>query len=107
MEESIKDAGKQKLQYDTNSQLKLNLPIIAINLFQLSQILSLMLFSLIFKYCCSNNNNSWFGVGSSYSGVYSQNTTDNIPPSSDVYYLLNFNNILTSYGNNYCDVLIS
>ena len=48
---------------------------------------------------CVHSNSSWFGVGSSYSGVYRQNTTDNIPPSSDVYYLLNFNNILTSYGN--------
>ena len=45
------------------------------------------------------SNDSWFGVWSSYSGIYNQNTTDNIPPSSDVYYLLNFNNILTSYGN--------
>ena len=45
---------------------------------------------------CSND--SWYGIGSSYSGVYSQNTTDNFPPSSDVYYILNFNNILTSYG---------
>ena len=46
----------------------------------------------------SNNNNTWFGVGSSFSGIYKPNTTDNIPPSSDVYYILNFNNILTSYG---------
>ena len=75
MEQSIKDAGKQNLQCDTHSTA-------AVFLF------------LFFLY----SNNSWFGVGSSYSGVYERNTTDNIPPSSDVYYLLNFNNILTSYG---------
>lgn len=50
----------------------------------------------VFESHCSNN--SWFGVGASYSGIYGENTTDNIPPSSDVYYILNFNNILTSYG---------
>lgn len=44
------------------------------------------------------SNNSWFEIRSSYSGIYDLNTTDNIPPSSNVYYLLNFNNILASYG---------
>ena len=47
----------------------------------------------------SDNNGTWFEIGSYYSGFYRNNTNDNIPASSDVYYILNFNNILTSFGN--------
>ena len=48
-----------------------------------------------------HSNNSWFGVGSSYSGVFVDNTTDNLPASSDVYYILNFNNMFKSYSKVY------
>jgi hypothetical protein len=46
----------------------------------------------------SDNNNTWFGIGSYFSGFYRNNTNDNIPASADVYYILNFNNLLTSFG---------
>ena len=44
------------------------------------------------------SNSSWYGIGSSYSGADLVNTTDNFPASSDIYYILNFNNIFNSYS---------
>ena len=51
-----------------------------------------------YVYLLSCSNSSWYGIGSSYSGAYLTNTTDNFPASSDVYYILNFNNVFNSYS---------
>ena len=46
---------------------------------------------------CSNE--SWYDVGSYYKGVYGENISSvDVPPTPDVFYILNFDNILRSYG---------
>ena len=45
------------------------------------------------------SNESWYGVETYYSGnVITDNTTENVNPSPDIYYILNFNDICSSYG---------
>ena len=78
MERSTEDAGKYY-------------KILAINGCYIIVIIIMLVYS--------DNNDTWFEIGSYYSGFYRNNTNDNIPASSDVYYILNFNNILTSFGN--------
>ena len=57
-----------------------------------------MLFILLL---CSND--SWYDVGSYYRGVYGKNTSSaDIPITPDVFYILNFDNILRSYGTYPC-----
>ena len=46
----------------------------------------------------SHSNESLFDAGTYYSGVYVQNTSVDIRPTPDVFYILNFDNILRSYG---------
>ena len=46
-----------------------------------------------------SSNDSWYGVGAYYSGIImTDNTTENINPSPDIYYILNFDDICRSYG---------
>ena len=50
---------------------------------------------------CSND--SWYDVGSYYRGVYGKNTSlADVPITPDVFYILNFDNILRSYGTYPC-----
>ena len=46
-----------------------------------------------------NSNDSWFSVGSYFRGNIFENTTDNIDPAaSDVFYILNYDDLCSSYG---------
>jgi hypothetical protein len=45
------------------------------------------------------SNESWYDVGIYYRGTYGENTSlADIPATPDVFYILNFDNILRSYG---------
>ena len=45
------------------------------------------------------SNESWYNIRAFYTGIIDDgNTTENVSPSADIYYLLNFDDIARSYG---------
>ena len=98
MEEFLKDVGEYKFVSW------------AIMIFFLSLSLSLFL-SVYVSFClrlsCSLSlfpsfplsNDSWYNIRVFYTGIINEgNTTENVSPSVDIYYLLNFDDIARSYG---------
>jgi hypothetical protein len=56
------------------------------------------------------SNGSWYNIRVFYTGIIDEgNTTENVSPSVDIYYLLNFNDIANSYGKRIitCIVLLN
>ena len=46
-----------------------------------------------------SSNDSWYGIGAFYTGNIDEgNTTENVSPSADIYYILSFNDIASGYG---------
>ena len=73
--------------------LSFSLPLPPLALFSLSLSLSLSLSSSL------PSNDSWYNIQAFYTGIIDDgNTTENVSPSADIYYLLDFNDIARSYG---------